>query len=796
MAKTISNLNVILGATAAPFNAAIGGAESTVQNFTASLGRVGSAIAGLTGAGLALGAIKGIFDKVFAAPGEAIAAATRQADAETRLGAVLKATAGAAGFSANALKEHAAALQKTTTFGDEAILEFQAVLATFRNVSGPVFEEATGLALDMASVMGTDLQSAGVQLGKALNDPTEGISALTRVGVSFTEQQKQQIKAMQEAGNMAGAQAVIIAELKGEFGGAAEAMAKTPFGRIKQLGNVIGDLGEQVGDVLAVVTIGFTDAFNVDGALSALSGGLSHAKQIVETGMNAVVPVVKNAVNMAVGVFDGVYGYVAPIVMQIYDFASSTLGGVGGVIAASFGAASAVFGAVAVVIGGPLVLAAVSALSAFWAMSTAAVAFFAPVIAGAGLAAAAVGAIGAAIGLDNIKSIFSAVGSIVSNAVGYIVGSWNTVYTAGVTIWEGVAAVFSAAMGVIETVASAVWSGVVATFNWALGLVGLSTATIGNTVNSAWGKIVDGTKWLVGVIETGLFGAAFIINHLGDAFGLLADEGTLAVVKLGNQIAYVFTDVIPGLLTWFENNWLYVFKDVFNFTTTVFGNIAANIYEVFSNLPGLISGTTDFKDIWTPLTAGFESTITQLPDIADRQAGPLEKALQSQADAAKKAFGQDMGAYIGEHMNKAASDALGKTAALKPILEIDKPKALDTTPITKPLGAVSAAADKAKGSLDAVLSGSAESMRAMYVSPQVTAAAAAANALPAAAAAPVSQANVDATNKAAASAGAGGDPAALITKAIDLLNVANAQRQLLLNIAQKAPTKSPQPVNI
>jgi hypothetical protein len=73
--------------------------------------------------------------------------------------------------------------------------------------------------------LGTDLKGSAVQLGKALNDPIAGVGALSRVGVTFTETQKDMIKTMVEAGNVAGAQTLILDELGKEFGGSAKALA-------------------------------------------------------------------------------------------------------------------------------------------------------------------------------------------------------------------------------------------------------------------------------------------------------------------------------------------------------------------------------------------------------------------------------------------------------------------------------------------------------------------------------------------------------------------------------------------
>ena len=62
-------------------------------------------------------------------------------------------------------------------------------------------------------------------LGKALNDPIKGITALSRAGVTFTQGQKDQIKTLVESGNLLGAQKIIMGELEAQVGGTAEATA-------------------------------------------------------------------------------------------------------------------------------------------------------------------------------------------------------------------------------------------------------------------------------------------------------------------------------------------------------------------------------------------------------------------------------------------------------------------------------------------------------------------------------------------------------------------------------------------
>lgn len=182
----------------------------------------------------------------------------KQEEAEAKLEQVIRATGMAAGFTAEELKKEAEALQSLTKFGDEAVIELQALLATFREIKGDEFKDATALVLDMATLFG-DTKSAAIQLGKALNDPIKGITALTRVGITFTEEQKKQIKNAQEQGRIAEAQRVILKELENQFGGVAAAAADTIGGRFEQLKNSIGDVGESFAASLGSGTGGLAD---------------------------------------------------------------------------------------------------------------------------------------------------------------------------------------------------------------------------------------------------------------------------------------------------------------------------------------------------------------------------------------------------------------------------------------------------------------------------------------------------------------------------------------------------------
>ncbi len=173
-----------------------------------------------------------------------VRATVRQEQAIAQVEARIRATGGAAGLTSRELQDMAASLQRLTTFGDEAVLEMQALLLSFREIKGDTFRDASETVLDLAVGIGTDLRSAAIQLGKALNDPIRGLDALSRSGTTFTDAQKDVIKQLAETGRVAEAQALILEEIKSQYGGAARAARDTLGGALTSLGNAWGDLLE------------------------------------------------------------------------------------------------------------------------------------------------------------------------------------------------------------------------------------------------------------------------------------------------------------------------------------------------------------------------------------------------------------------------------------------------------------------------------------------------------------------------------------------------------------------------
>ena len=183
----------------------------------------------------------------------------KQAKALAQVEQAIISTGGAAGYTVDQLAKIASGLQEITVFGDEEILSgVTAQLLTFSNLVGPQFEAAQVTVMDLATRLGTDLKSAAIQVGKALNDPITGLSMLSRSGITFTDSQKEVITSLWKTGKQAEAQNVILKELNRQYGGSAKA-AVAGAGKLKQLKNAIGDVSEQFGALIVAGMDPFID---------------------------------------------------------------------------------------------------------------------------------------------------------------------------------------------------------------------------------------------------------------------------------------------------------------------------------------------------------------------------------------------------------------------------------------------------------------------------------------------------------------------------------------------------------
>jgi len=236
---TVADVRVKIGVDLQNFNRGM-------SNVTKGLDKVGKQMRA-TGKSLSLG----LTAPILALGAKSIQLFDKQAKALAQVETAVRSTGGAAKLSVKQLTEQASALQRQTIFGDEEILQkVTANLLTFTSIAGDEFVRTQAVVLDLATRMGTDLTSATLQLGKALNDPVANLGALSRAGIQFSKEQKEVIKSLVETGKKAEAQRVILAELEVQFGGAAQAAAEAGAGPLQQLQNRLGDLAESIGELV------------------------------------------------------------------------------------------------------------------------------------------------------------------------------------------------------------------------------------------------------------------------------------------------------------------------------------------------------------------------------------------------------------------------------------------------------------------------------------------------------------------------------------------------------------------
>ena len=222
------------------------------RNFTATARVTSSLARTLTGLGAGFVGLAGVGLVIREAFGEM--AQAQKVSAQTA--AVLESTGGAAGVTADDIRTMSESLMQLSGADDEVIQSGANMLATFtqvRNEAGrgnDIFTRATAAALDMSFALGIDMTQASLRLGKALNDPVRGITALRRSGVQFTKSQEKQIKAWVESGQIVRAQKAILRELNTEFGNSARAAGDTLPGKLnilkESLRNLAGTIAEQL----------------------------------------------------------------------------------------------------------------------------------------------------------------------------------------------------------------------------------------------------------------------------------------------------------------------------------------------------------------------------------------------------------------------------------------------------------------------------------------------------------------------------------------------------------------------
>lgn len=329
MSMTVGELVGYIDLDDKQFDSKLDGAHSKFAGLAGKLGKLAVGAAAAAGAGIVAIAKVGLDEMMEAS------AVTAQLEAG------IKSTGNAANVTVDGMNALASSIQAMSGQTDDSIAQTQALLMTFTNIRNvgvdKIFDQATLAAANMAAKMGGDATANAMQLGKALNDPVKGVAALTRVGVQFTDAQKDSIAAMVEAGDVMGAQKVILGELETQFGGAAEAAGQSLPGQLERLKRSFEDLAQGAMEQfmpsiqkalgwllekMPAIQSGVSTAFSAIGRVFSTIGDLiaPFIDKIRESGigLSELTPVF-NMLNPVMGVFKEFWPALQPVLSMVMD---------------------------------------------------------------------------------------------------------------------------------------------------------------------------------------------------------------------------------------------------------------------------------------------------------------------------------------------------------------------------------------------------------------------------------------------------------------------------------------------
>jgi hypothetical protein len=495
--------------------------------------------------------------------------------------AVIKSTGGAAGVTAKQVGKLATALMTKSGVDDESIQSGENLLLTFRNIQNQtgkgndIFTRATKTMLDMSVALGEDTSSAAMQLGKALNDPIKGVTALQRVGVTFTDGQKDQIKALTESGHTMEAQKIILGELNKEFGGSAEAVGKTLPGQINILKESFKNLAGEIVGALA-------PAFQTIATFFVENPGLAKALTFAVLGLAAAMVVLNAALAVSaaltapytltiLAVVAAIGAFIAIIVLLIKNWNKVT-----GVLEDGFDAikkaALAVFNwlksnwpLILGILSGPIGTAVALIITHWTAVKNATSDAFDAI-------------------KNVVSNVWASVSKIISNAVDAVsdnvTGAWNAIKKATSNVWGDIKSAISTPIGAIRDI---VFDGVHAiqdNFSAAWNAIKTVTSTIWGDIRGVVSSVIDAAKGIVQGFASFLSGIAngpiaAALHGIQNVFHWIADGARDAVGAVKG--------VINGMIGWL---WRIV-NDVKNVAGAIAGAIKAPINAVLSAWNGI-----------------------------------------------------------------------------------------------------------------------------------------------------------------------------------------------------------------
>ncbi|MCX8494786.1 MAG: hypothetical protein ORN51_01205 [Akkermansiaceae bacterium] len=276
----MAKLTALLTLNTAGFQTALKGAKTSAHGLKSSMAGMSSgASKGFASMGSAMKSVAtgtAVVAAAVAAAGAAVGALTYKLilsgeaanSADARVRNIAK-SMGLFGDQSDSVAERlnnlADKIELQTGMDGNSIQLAQAKLLTFKELAntadkvGGNFDRATQAAVDLAAAGFGAAEQNAVQLGKALNDPVNGLMALRRSGISFTEEEKAKIKTLAESNRMHEAQALVLSAIETQVGGSAKATAAASVQIKAALNQGFEEIGKPLAEALASITPQFLE---------------------------------------------------------------------------------------------------------------------------------------------------------------------------------------------------------------------------------------------------------------------------------------------------------------------------------------------------------------------------------------------------------------------------------------------------------------------------------------------------------------------------------------------------------
>lgn len=558
--------------------------------------------------------------------------------------AAIKSTGGAAHVSASYVEELSEKLAATDGVSKGTAQSVANMVLRFANIknigAAKIFDDTTTAALNMSAATGKSATAAATQLGRALDNPTKNLSALTRSGVTFSVSQTALIKKLADSGHLLEAQKIILGQVSEKYGGAAAAAA-TPLDKLKTSANelqlTVGSYlvpkldslaktgtaafawAQKNPQIIKEVAVGLGALASIVIATKVATAGLKIAQDIAAVAtkawaagqwlLNAALDA--NPIGLIVIAIAALVAGIIIAYKESGTFRDIVKTAMGGIVTAFHAVVDAGKVVVAAVVGSfQAVVGAIRAAVGFIAgvMSAFVLAITLPTRIALALALAIV-SIGVKLLEGPFVATFNAIKTVVVDAFKVYVTIIRTeltiIKTVVTTIWHGVEAVFEAVAPILVRVTKAIFTDVV---NGARNILSAISGVVSKPLSQAY-SVISGYGSKLYSIATSVFGKikTAATNIVGDMVGIGGDivHGIIrGIESLGGTLSGAVTGFIDNNVPKPVRKLLHISSP-----SKVFAEIGANVTK------GMVVGIQSGQPQLRAAVAGMVN-IPQAPSFA------------------------------------------------------------------------------------------------------------------------------------------------------------------------------------